>query len=334
MEHQIGIFNKHDNEEFFASFSIVDNTVSVLPMNESTKDVCRKLQYNDMSADSDSWMYGFSNNQVVAVLRRGVVPPSFYNSITFHSPMILRSTGGIQKEINEYSFSAIEFVGGIIDILYPTQMFYKGNGKEFIIKDKSKYTQCYDIKVNEEEFTLEYSIKIKYNYELGQIPDYRDTHSTITFRFKKEKRFSEIEKYYSYVLILCQFCSGCFNVGFSINTYSAKDNIAYSATFDDSFDDYAETFLSIKEVINLKNLDQDVVQLLRILVEDKTTPYLLFLPKRNQEYRTIRYTDVTDMCVSIDREYRLLKIPYSFDINKIEKVSESVISFFTFSENR
>lgn len=326
MKHQMGIISKHDDDDFLASFSIIDHKVSLFPLNELTNDKCRKLQYTDTSSDNDSWMYGYSDSHAIAILRRGTVPTTFSKTIIFHSPMILRSSRCINCEIVEHSFDAIEFVGGIIDILYPTQMAYRGNNKKFIIKERHEYTRIYTVQINGEELILEYSIKVKCHNE-RQIPDYSDTHSTITLRFNESKNFSEIEKYYSYVLTLCQFCSGCLNVGFDINVYSETDNIFYSTSFSDSFDDHAETFLRTNDVINLTSIDCDIISLFKVIVEEKTKPHLLFLPKRNDEYGAIKYTDVTDMCVAIDREYRLLRIPYLIDMDKINAISKDVIDF-------
>ncbi len=93
MDSTLGILFKHeDTDDFMASFSAIGQLVSILPMNDSSRNICRILQYNDKSDDNDSWFYRQSGNYAIAILRRGAVPTSLnsMNSISFHSPMILK----------------------------------------------------------------------------------------------------------------------------------------------------------------------------------------------------------------------------------------------------
>ena len=331
MNSTLGILFRHDDDDFTASFSAVGQLVSILPMNKSSREICRILQYNDKSDDNDSWFYGQSDSYAIAILRRGVVPTSFNSmgTISFHSPMILKSTCGIKNAKDPFKFTSIEFIGGIIDIMYlPTMCFNKKDSyNKFELRERNEYTKQYTICVNGESFILEYSIHVENNAAIGQVPDFTDTHSTITFRFNTEKCFSEIEKYYSYALSLCQFCSGCLNVRLGINVYNDNDGSKFIAQYSDSFDDYADNDLDATQVINLNQMDSDVIGLFKILNEDKTRPYLLFLPQRNKDYYTIHYTNVTDMCVSVDREYRLLNNPFKIDLNAVGRISADVIKY-------
>ena len=326
MEHQIGIFNKFNSSEFLASFSISESTVSVLPQNESSAKQCKELSSNS-SKTTDSWLYGFSDNHAIAVLlKKNTVP--FWNilsqHITFRSPMIIRSDESVHEEMNSYSFNSIQFKGGIIDLLYPRSLAFINIGKDSKDQKTSNYTLSYPLTLNGEELTLEYSIDIGYSNELFMVPDICITHSTITLKFQQEKPFSEIEKYYSYILSLCEFCSGFLNVGFEIRIFSDKDHLAYSTRFLDIFDDYAEKALHSSQVMSLKNLGRNVTNLLRVLVDEKTTPRLLFLPNRTIDSNQIKYTDVTDICVAITREYDLLNLPYQANNNEIKDITDDI----------
>ena len=327
MEHFMGVITKHDSDDFFASFSLVDNIVSILPHNDSARETCRRLQYNDLSDDNDSWMYGYSGNHTIAFLRRGTVPPtvSRLGTINFYTPIIVKETKSSNNENGKDKFKIIEFVGGIIDILYPPQMAFKQEKNMYILKDINDFTKSFTVNVNGESFVLKFSINVRVNQEIGQIPDFNDTHSTISFIFEKEKEFSEIEKYYSYALKLCQFCCGRINVGFDINLHNGRTS--YITVFKDQFNDYANENLYITEVINLNELCDDVIKLFKIIIECKTQPYLLFLPKSNEEYRFINYTNVTDMCISIDREYRLLGLTVDADYETIEKILNDIPNY-------
>lgn len=79
-------------------------------------------------------------------------------------------------------------------------------------------------------------------------------------------------------------------------------------------------------VISFGLLGDKFPSLFKILAEEQTQPHLLFLSKRNKESNSIKYTDVGDLCVAFDREFRLRPInesekqdDISLFCNEIEK---------------
>jgi len=85
-------------------------------------------------------------------------------------------------------------------------------------------------------------------------------------------------------------------------------------------------------VIRLNFLGDKFPRLLKILAEEQTQPHLLFLSKRNKESNNIQYTDVGDLCVAFDREFRLKPIEESEKQDDISSFCDEIEKFISESK--
>ena len=307
-----------------ASFSVTNNIVTVIPLTEECKKHNYELSYTDGSADKDSWIFGYSDDSCkVAFLRRtrlssGISAPIDLSVSRFYAPVIVKGTKPIDVDLR--TFDTIEFRGGIIDILHNPDLACRidKNGRNIEFKDKSNYEKTYSVDIADETIKITYSVDTsELKLEFGKTLDLRNAiHSVLRFDFDSSKQLSDIDKYYSYAMNLFQFCCGRLNVGFEIRLYKKNircniegkeltEEMPILVKFKDGFDDYANDVLDCMNVMRLNYLGDRFPQLLKILAEEKSQPRLLFLPKRNKEINNIQYTDVGDLCVAFDREFRL-----------------------------
>lgn len=335
-----------------ASFSVSNNIVTIIPLTDECRKHNQKLSYTDGSADNDSWVFGYSDDSCsIAMLRRtrlssSISAPVNLSVSRFYTPLIVKSIS--PNDVDLSTFDAIEFRGGIIDVLHMPDFACRVDENEHCIKftDKSSYSRTYSVDIADEKIEVAYSVDIsELKLEFGKTPDLRNAvHSVLRFDFDNSKQLSDIYKYYSYAMNLLQFCCGRLNVGFeirlykkeirSINNKEVKLETPILVKFKDGFDDYANDMLNSINVISFNFLGEKFPRLLKILAEEQTKPHLLFLPKRNKEINNIQYTDVGDLCVAFDREFRLKSIEekekqddiYSF-CDEIEKfIGESKYS--------
>lgn len=312
-------------------FNVCDNVVTIIPLTSECRKHAHILSYNDGSNNKSNWVYGYSEKGYsVAFLKKTALKPSIsapvdMGTARFYAPIIVQNL--VPNGIDLSTFNAIEFRGGIIDILHiPTLMIdedYENRSIKFVNKDV--FTKEYSIKVNGEEIIINYSIDSdELVMNVDKIPDLRDAiHSTMRLEFPTEKSLYDIEKYYSYAMNFFQFCAGRLNINFEIRLYKHETYEGRNANpspilvkFQDGFDDYANNIINFTNVIRFQLLGEKLPILFKLLNEDNTKPYLSFLQKRNKNANNILYTDVGDLCVSFEREFSLSKIE-SNEKNKI-----------------
>ena len=257
-----------------AFFNIHDNVVTIIPLTDECKKLSYNLSYNDGSNKKDNWIFGFSEDGCsVAFLQKSHLHTSFSTPVDlsasrFHTPIYLKSIRPDGKDLR--TFDAIEFRGGIVDLLHnpdlAVQWDYENN--RIVFNEKSNYTNSFDASVANEKFKVIYSVDASdVCLETGKVPDLRaKIHSNIRFEFDEKKPLDDIEKYYSYAMNLFQFCSGHLNVGFEMRLYQkescGEEGIAYSSPilvkYIDSFKDYAQDILDITKVIRLNYLGEKI----------------------------------------------------------------------------
>ncbi len=104
-----------------------------------------------------------------------------------------------------------------------------------------------------------------------------------------------------------------------------KSNQPIRVLFKDAFDDLAQDVLECVRVIQLLQLGDKLPSLFKLLNEKHSEPNLLFLPEKNK----IKYTDVTDLCSSLEREYAYSGIDNrtQHDIELAKELRESIDAY-------
>lgn len=323
-----GVLDLSKDNQLDAAFCVNDTFVTVIPLT----DKCRKKIFHSDDFDNQeekvSWIYGIAEDSCrVAFLKNKSISPQFSLPVdigtgSFSAPIILKSDGPYDVDIS--AFDIIEFRGGILNLLHMTgkAIDERYSENQLIFQNKNTYTHSFPTIIDDIKLELEYSISLSGIYtETGQVPNLKDgCQSVFRFKFDSPQPLEDFKKYYIYALNLFQFCAGCMNIKFDVSLYKeisdnkGKRHIAILSKIYDGFDDYAYDRLKPVNVIRFDFIKPNISNLLKLLNESKTEPYLLFLPKSNKNYNHILYTDINDLCVALEREYA-----FSHDFNKQDR---------------
>lgn len=327
------------NGQCDAFFNMQNNIVTIIPLTDECRKHAHILSYNDGTNEKDNWIYGVSEDGCsIAFLQKTHLHSSLSSPVNmgtskFYTPIIIKSSYPDNKDLS--AFDAIEFRGGIVDLLHNPDLAVRDDYKNncIVFNDRSEYTYSFEADVAGERFQITYSIDVSdVCLEVGKVPDLRNAiHSIVRFDFEEKKPLEDIEKYYSYAMNLFQFCSGQLNVGFEIRLYQKEfyngERIANPSPilveFIDGFEDYANDKLDITKVICFRCLGEKISVLFKELNENDTKPYLMFLPQSNKNYSSILYTQVSDICVAFQREFELKKTAD----NKVVDSSTEIYNF-------
>ena len=330
-----GVINIGSSDSYNAFFNVNGNIVKLLPLTKECGDTVYRLSGMDGKGqvdDSKQWLYGFTeDNCSVAILKKSrlsVRLTSGYDMRTaqFYTPLIAKSTAP-GKNVDLSTFDAIEFYGGIMDIIHNPDQAIKWNSNTIVFTNPDNYTRKYDIEINGEHFEVMYSISTEgLSMDMGKPPDLRGTvHSILKFNFRSPRMLMDIEKYYSYAMSLFQFCTGRLNVCSEVRLYKKDVDRPILLRLNDGFDDYANN-LNFTEVIRLGYLDEFLPRLLKLLNEDSTRPHLEFLPKRNKDVNNIMYANVNNLCIAFEIEYsRTMATSLEEERDAAKKLTEVLI---------
>ena len=304
-----GIVNIKDRENVHKAFFHVDNDlITVIPCDSESP----KADYASTKEKKDGWLYGVAEDGCNVAFYHPknfsvrVSAPRKLRTAKFHSPILLKSTSGSEQDLR--SFDAIEFYGGIIDVLYGTdKIIDRCHHSEKCIKfcDQDSYTKNFDVNIGEMKFKITYTIsKDDLSNDLGKVPDLRNgIHSVLRFDFSEAQPIQKFLTYYNYALNFLQFCAGRLNVGFKVKLHRKNSRDIVLTRIREIFDDYAEDYLDITQVIRFDFLNDKFPKLFKLINEDTTRPYLHFLKKRNKHIGYILYNDIPDICVALEREF-------------------------------
>ncbi|MCH5344794.1 MAG: hypothetical protein J1E64_12210 [Acetatifactor sp.] len=274
------------NGQCDAFFNMQDNIVTIIPLTNECRKYAHILSYNDGTNEKDNWLYGFSEDGCsIAFLQKThlhstLSSPVDMGTSRFSTPIIIKSSRPDNKDLS--TFDAIEFRGGIVDLLYNPDLAVRNDYKNncIVFNDKSDYTYSFAAEVAGERFQITYSIDVsEVCLEVGKVPDLRNAiHSIVRFDLEDKKPLKDIEKYYSYAMNLFQFCSGQLNVGFEIRLYQKEfyngERIANPSpilvNFIDGFEDYANDKLDITKVIRFRYLGEKISVLFKNLSETES----------------------------------------------------------------
>lgn len=310
-----GILNiKQEENTQQAFFHASDSLITLIP---HTKECCKMIfesTYIDApeKKEEEKWLYGFAEDgSAVAFFHPGkfsvhLSTPVSLGTARFNSPIILKTASPVNVDLSE--FDVMEFRGGIIDILHMTGKAVCENYTEMHIQfaEKERFTREFSINVKGEDFKLTYTIDFSdLSMDTGKVPDLRGgIHSSIRFEFPKPQPIHKFQHYYNYALKFFQFCSGRMNVNFDVRIHKKRDmggNDLVLTKINDGFDDYAK--VDIAHVIRFDYLGDKFGDIFKTVVDDDKSLYIMFLPKRNKNVGYLLYTDIPDLCVSLENEY-------------------------------
>ena len=292
-------------------FSLNNGKVTVIPRTMECRNIIiNPHKFKHIKTDSQ-WLYGISeDNKKIAFLKRQpfskrISSPLNLGTAYFFTPLIVKG--------DAMSFDAIEFRGGIVDILHNPDIAVDVNincmenfNAAVVWRGRDYFTRSYDAEINGEKINITCSVDTLRRREAGKVPDIkRDIHSYVRFSFETVHDLDDILKYYSYAVTLFQFCVGALNVRFETVLYNKESGNSHVKIISDGFTDCASERLNFMNVIRLFMLGDKLPALLKILNEEKTSPKLLFLPDSNTKASVVSYSAVSDLCSSIEREYSL-----------------------------
>ena len=293
-------------------FSVNGFNVEIIPC---TDDARKFIDYLDFYSGQEKHRYckfvfgKTSDGQYkVAFLLNGFLNYKFKTSIILM---------GISIDIS--TFNAIEFRGGIVNILHPVDNAFNNNETEDCryestsIKDKSEFTKTFkNVQIEGEEFDIEYSIRPfwRHNIKKGQAPSFEETVSFIRFDFSESKKLLDIKKYCGYVLKLFQFCSMAKNTGFDIRLYTndaGGNKMPIHVKYKSPYNNYIQDELDIYKVVFFKDLGDKFRDLFTLLNDTKKAPALDFSPETNEQFGQVGAFDIITIINSLEREYALLR---------------------------
>lgn len=312
-----GFVNLADEEgELDSQFSIVEKLVTIIPASDNSREEFRRLCYNTgEESNHHRWFYGYSDlNSAVAFLQTTPVQERLSSGLSlragyFHTPVIVH---GADPSITDvHTFDAIEFYGGIMDILYNPRyaIDYVEDRDSIVFKNSMQNLYSFNTTIDGENIKIILFIRASYVIS-DEVPDLRNNIcSSLRFEFDDNKVLDDIGKYYNYALRLFQFCTGHLNIRSNICLFNSKmSRSPIYVRMQDEYEDYANDYLKLKHVIGLLALGKGLPKLLSLLNDKKRKPYIEFLPLANRFIGAINYTQITDLCVSFENEYKCLDI--------------------------
>ena len=314
-DHFSGFINLAVEEKKLDSqFSIVQKLVTIIPVSNKSREKFRTLCY-DTGEESNHhlWLYGYSDlDSAVAFLQTTPVQERLSSGSSlragyFHTPVIVHGADSSITDV--HTFDSIEFYGGIMDKLYNPRyaISYAEDQDSIVFNSSIKNLYSFNTTINGENIRIILFIRASHVIS-DEVPDLRNNIcSSLRFEFENDKTLDDIGKYYNYALRLFQFCTGHLNVRSNICLFNSKlSNSPIYVRMQDEYEDYANDFLKLKRVIGLLSLGERLPKLLSLLNDEEIKPYIEFLPLANRFVGLINYTQITDLCVSFENEYKNL----------------------------
>ncbi len=317
------------------AFSLADTLVTLIPLTDDARRKCFGYTRKENQDKTPDWIHGQAEDgMAIAFCRKSAIQPvnlfSGLGAAKFSAPIIVEACNtGIKGIEGIEGFEAIEFYGGIMDVLYNPDIALEQDLKagKITFKDYEKYTYSESCKVDGEEIKLICTVNVHQILHTGKTPDLRNNiHGCLRLEFSQPQALGQIEKYYGYAMRLFQFCSGRLNVSTHIRLCRRNSNSTgiaeeyMSVKLNDGFADYAQERLDIMHVLRLVFMRGKLGSLFQLLNEDKKSPKrpcFNFLPEENKMAGWAKATDISDLCVALQNEFvRLDSKPKSSRIDE------------------
>lgn len=284
---------------------------------------------------NDRWLFGFDeDNYEMALLMRGGFKRSILGHYTwFGSPIIIKSTANAVQYGLE-SFDAISFSGGIINSVYNPKIAVKSasydqavhNGARNIeIKPFDAYSHSYPIFIDGETANIVYSISQDGKAEDVSTCELGALTSFIRIEFERSQSIDKFIRYYDVIKRFISFLVGQHNITFETTLRKRnKDGLFYEIAIckiSDGYSNYCKK--SFYRVIPLNAFKERISSAVLLFAGDQK-PFLEFLPNDNRDSNRVSYTNVEDICTSLEIEYGLKGYTLQVD-NTTEGLKRAIV---------
>ena len=319
---------KVDNDIY--TYNVSTNIVTLLPAQSDRGNRHEAIEHiRSHNTDFPEYLFGEDENGMIAMLRKGKFVTSFLgiNTIVkFATPIIVRACGnayGFFSMMTEdwNKFHAITFYGGNVNALYNLDFAIefseideclKNDGaREIKIRPWKDYSRSIDLKMNDENVTLTFSIgqtattnheEQKGSYNLGKLDAF------IRFSFENAQDFAMIEKYYGVARKIVAILTAQNNICFEEVYVSQRNNEQqfFKTGVCKIFDHY-ENYSKKKwnSVIPIFAVFDYMPYLVSGLLDGKADALLELLPEDNKLVNRISIRNVQDMCTALEVSYHL-----------------------------
>lgn len=319
---------KVDNDIY--TYSVSSNIVTLLPTKSARSHRHEAIEHIRLrNIDFPEYLFGEDETGMIAMLRNGkfVTSSLGINTIAkFSTPIIVKACGNAQGFFNMMTeewnkFHAITFYGGNVNALYnldwaieesEVNEYLKNDGaREIKIRPWKDYSRSIDLKINNENVTLTFSIgqtaitnheEEKGSYNLGKLDAF------IRFSFERAQDFVMIEKYYGLARKIVAILTAQNNIRFEEVYVSQRNNEQqfFKTGVCKIFDHY-ENYSKKKwhSVIPIFAIFDYMPNMVNRILDGKADALLELLPEDNKMVNLISIRNVQDMCTALEVSYHL-----------------------------
>ncbi len=277
-------------------------------------------------------------------------------SYQFYSPLIVLPRAKANYELELSFFDAILFSGESINLAYNPKFAvepFKENDLNEQVKNPGKidikikpfeaYTRDFDVIVAGVKAKLKYSIAANNEHWKLDTNNLGTLNSIVRIYFDKKQPLEMVSKCYLQLKGFLQFLLGRQNVGFNIQIQQQTKNMSERLQIQ-SGEKNLELFNNVAEVyvndgyedycdvrhdhsIQFGHLSDDLPKLFNLFSVNIKNPYLPMLPSSNERAKLISYTDVGDICTSLEIEYDIKEYAAPIDATRnslIKQLKKSV----------
>ncbi len=286
-------------------------------------------------------------------------------SCQFYSSLIVMPRDKANYPLNLSFFDAILFSGESINLAYNPKFavkplnendlheHVKAPGKiDIKIKPFEAYTRDFDVIVAGVKAKLKYSITANNEQWKLDTNNLGVLNSNVRIYFKDKQPLEMISKCYLQLRNFLQFLLGRQNVGFNVQLQqriknmseilqkqSGEQNLKLFSNvaevyISDGYEDYCDA--RYDHTIQFKHLNDDLPKLFNLFSVKRKQPYLPMLPVSNDRAKFISYTDVGDICTSLEIEYEIKKYKAPTDDfrNSLVERLQAAVKEYQESENK
>lgn len=319
---------KVDNDIY--TYNVSTNIVTLLPAQSDRGNRHEAIEHiRSHNTDFPEYLFGEDENGMIAMLHKGKFATSFLgiNTIVkFATPIIVKACGNAHgffsmMTVEWNKFHAITFYGGNVNALYNLdyaiefseidECLKNDGAREIKIRPWKDYSRSIDLKINDENVTLTFSIgqtattdheEQKGSYNLGKLDAF------IRFSFENAQDFAMIEKYYGVARKIVAILTAQNNICFEEVYVSQRNNEQqfFKTGVCKIFDHY-ENYSKKKwnSVIPIFAIFDYMPYLVSGLLDGKADALLELLPEDNKLVNRISIRNVQDMCTALEVSYHL-----------------------------
>ena len=296
----------------------------------------------DAEDNKEEYIFGFDEKDCpFSVLAVNLKTDIFASRIPYHfsTPVVIR---GKQRLTDLSYFDGIEFFGETVNKVFdPRQAVehskFSTKVEDMMLKFRpdSDYSKNFGIDINGQKAEIGYSIYRSFNLaeqrnEDGSI-SLGALNSSIRIKFENSQSLEMLKRYYVVFSNFLIFLTGRQNVDFGVKIFQKNNNDLYFHTADCFFqknnsDTYNGKMLN---TIQANSLGDTLPELFTMFTNEKTAPFLRYLPENNKMANYITAADVLNICTAFEIAYGLDETDKKDNIvqnMKIPEFGKSILS--------